>query len=308
MTERHDDGPDELLAELLQRARDAGLPLRETGARLDETGWSCQVVHAQGPDGRTWILRAARDQSTAQTFSVERATLDAIGSLGVHVPCWRPLGAGLVAYRRLEGWPAAVEDPTTLAFEWSLRSADRHRYARDLAVVVAKLHAMDPPMQVTVVTPDEARTHAMELLAAPEAGDVPDDWRRALDAWIGDDRSWMWTPRLLHGDLHPGHTLIVDHKLSAIIDWTDAVVDDPAREFVYLAWSDTPDDPILHEILRTYRQCIGWPDLDFDRRVDGYADLKVVELLVRGRCGAKDILVGAASQRLRSRPRLGGPS
>lgn len=47
---------------------------------------------------------------------------------------------------------------------------------------------------------------------------------------------WSYEPRLLHADVSPGHVLVdlEGGEITGVLDWGDAAVGDPARDFIFL--------------------------------------------------------------------------
>ena len=77
----------------------------------------------------------------------------------------------------------------------------------------------------------EWRARVMPLLDA-------DERRRAIDlfeAYADDDTLWRLATCLTHGDLGPEHILVTPlGDLAGVIDWGDASVGDPVRDFAWL--------------------------------------------------------------------------
>jgi aminoglycoside phosphotransferase (APT) family kinase protein len=116
--------------------------------------------------------------------------------------------------------------------------ADQHQAARDLAAFVAAMRHIrfvgaprsrrDRPLRLR---DDEARTAIAALGPAFDQPAVTAAWERALaaPAWAGEP---VWT----HGDLLPPNLLVRDGRLSAVIDFGNVGVGDPALD-VLPAWS-----------------------------------------------------------------------
>lgn len=87
--------------------------------------------------------------------------------------------------------------------------------ARDATAVRAEYDATlaDFAARVVPMLPAERREHARRLLA---------------------DAAAPAPLALVHGDLGPSHLLVSDGRVSGVIDWTDAGIDDPAID---LAWT-----------------------------------------------------------------------
>jgi len=67
-----------------------------------------------------------------------------------------------------------------------------------------------------------------------DRGKALDVWQRALSA-----QPWHGPPVWIHGDLHPGNLLVIDGRLSAVIDFGDLAAGDPAVD-LSIAWMLLP--------------------------------------------------------------------
>jgi aminoglycoside phosphotransferase (APT) family kinase protein len=137
-------------------------------------------------------------------------------------------------------------------FEWSVCTwlpgdnangtiADLERAAADLAAFVTALRGID----TTGAHPRKPRSRGGPLVegdeqvrrSIAELGDRIDgtaalrSWQESLDAppWDGPE---VW----VHGDLLPGNLLVVDGRLSGVIDWGGLNVGDPACDLLP-AWN-----------------------------------------------------------------------
>jgi aminoglycoside phosphotransferase (APT) family kinase protein len=163
--------------------------------------------------------------------------------LPVAIPA--PLGRG----RPAEGypWPWSVyrwldgENPT------SERIADPRALATALAGFVAALRRIDPtggpPAGQPLALKDAPVRAAIDALRGMIDTDaVTAAWDAALrlPAWTGP-------PVWFHGDLAPGNVLLVNGRLSAVIDFAGMGVGDPSDD-VRVAWNLLPAD--AREIFR----------------------------------------------------------
>lgn len=73
-------------------------------------------------------------------------------------------------------------------------------------------------------------THVEQLGQAVDRDAVLRVWSLALAA-----PPWPGAPVWIHGDLHPGNLLVVDGRLSAVIDFGDLTAGDPATDWA-IAW------------------------------------------------------------------------
>lgn len=260
---------DPAAADLLAAAAAAGLHLCPGTARVDTTGWDFLVLHATAPDGTRWVVRLPRRPEVAAHLHLEGRLLDLLRPrLPVAIPHWRIRTPHLVAYPRLPGEPAATEDPDTLVFHWrSGPPPPTPPHLEQLARTLVALHATPLP-QVTAVGlphtgPEQARERIAALLDAgrSELG-VPEPLWTRWQRWLHDPVCWPDRTVLVHGDVHPGHTLLdTAGRLTGLIDWADARIDDPADDFTdqFLAHGA----PALDHLLAAYARSGGhvWPGM-----------------------------------------------
>lgn len=134
-------------------------------------------------------------------------------------------------YRWLSGEHATVE-----------RVADLDQFATDLADFLAALYRIDPvggPAPGTdnffrggplTVYDSEARESISALEGEVDTDAATEVWEAALGAkWHGPS---VW----VHGDVTPSNLLVVDGRLSAVIDFGCSAVGDPACD-VTIAWT-----------------------------------------------------------------------
>lgn len=157
--------------------------------------------------------------------------------------------------------PLAIPEPLALGapsedypFSWGVyrwldgetfqldQLADPMAAARDLAEFVHCLQAVDtteapvPPdgpfSRGTPLAPRDGlfREALEELRDEFDTGLVLAAWEASLAA-----DTWDGPPKWIHGDLMPGNVLVVDGRLSAVIDWSTAWAADPAGELL-AAW------------------------------------------------------------------------
>lgn len=255
--------------DLLVRAAVHGLVLDPDTARLDETGWDFRVLRARDEHGQAWILRSPRRPDDTAVVAEAARLASLAGRLPVAVPAQQVLEPTLVAYPELAGAPAAVEN-ARLQFDWDPRLAgNRSAYVRDVAGFLVELHATSPSTVAglrsagtrgSVVTAARARVDA-ECREAEEHLDLPAAWRAHWRRWVDDDARWPDRFALVHGDVHPGHTLVRSGpdgylRLSGVLDWTDSGIDDTAIDFVYLQHAGGPG--LAEQVLLEYERQGGW--------------------------------------------------
>ncbi len=190
--------------------------------------------------GNDMVVRLPRNESRIGPLEKERRWLPTLAPLlPLAVPV--PLAKGMPAedypwewsvYRWLEGETATVE-----------RIADPGHAANDLAQFVAALQRVDPTdgpapgehnffRGVPLAARDApARTAIASLHGTIDVGAVTAAWEAALRA-----PAWQRPPVWIHGDLSSGNLLVMEGRLSAVIDFGCLGVGDPACDLM-VAWT-----------------------------------------------------------------------
>ncbi|MFN2566393.1 MAG: phosphotransferase family protein [Gemmatimonadaceae bacterium] len=235
-----------------------------------------------------WVFRFPRRADSATLFEVERRVHHLVSGVlppRIAIPRVELLGQpGLgfpyrfAGHRFIEGVAAdAVEEGVAAdAVEPNLLST----LARDISAALGAIHSIPEHTAraagvVEMDAADVGRTEWLEraLELAPEL--------HGLDPAVDQTLSWvnqMSPPfarfdgplRFIHHDLSPEH-LIVDSrtgKLVGILDWTDAILGDSARDFVFLVtWKGWW---FAEEVLRSYPHPV---DQGFRKRLRFMAQL-----------------------------------
>jgi O-antigen/teichoic acid export membrane protein len=213
------------------RSRLGGLPtavVERTVASLADEGWRIEarsatvsdtaVLFARTPDRAAVVKISGSPQGVVLLDRETRALarLRADERLGP----WRDLlperlrqsadgGVSVVVDARLPGRPATPATAST----------------RGLVAAIAPLHHSD---RRSVIVSDElleswVRTPAVSLSAALTARRLP---TTGITALVDELESQLAGRRLhlgwTHGDLHPGNVLIVDERITGLIDWSQA--------------------------------------------------------------------------------------
>ncbi|MFF8827881.1 macrolide 2'-phosphotransferase [Streptomyces sp. NPDC015131] len=277
-------------------------------ARADDSGWDFRVTHVRDTAGRHWILREPRRPEASAQLAVEDAVLRAVRDrVAVAVPDWRLYTPDLVAYPRLPGEPAGGEDPDTLVYGWSTDPlAHPAGYLEPLARCLAAVHAT--PLDGSWLpgahpaTPGEVRARVAAKLARARAElDLPaaasGHWLR----WLDDDRLWPDRLVLIHGDVHPGHTLVAPGPsgapvLSGLLDWANAGAGDPAADFVDMLYAGGTE--LLDRLLDAYRAAGGEVRPGMREHVLARASFLWVHVALRGLDTGRPAWVETALRRM----------
>lgn len=189
-----------------------------------------------------------------ESHQAERAALAAVAR-DPQVLAPRLLAEGRLA----AGWPYLVLERAA-GVPWGearLTRAQRLTLAAELGTQVRRLQHLPG---ASVFSPD--RWGAVDLIGAAARSSLPAHLVAQVPAFVA-----AWPPRgraLVHGDLVSQHLFVAHGRLSAIIDWGDALLTDPHYELIQPHRGPFECDPAL---LRAFLEGSGWePDPDFARR------------------------------------------
>jgi len=197
-----------------------------------------------------WVFRFARDAAAIAALRRESCFLSHVADrfdLRVPVPHDVRLDASpaFVAHRLLPG-PAL----TTERYQ-ALEEPDREHCARQLARFAGQVHeielqtarscgleVIDPRAYLARVLAD-AQAHLFKELAPRDQAFVESQ----ASAYLACIDASEDGPAVLHGDLSPDHVLFdpASRSVSALIDFSDVVIGDPAWDVVYLYEDYGPD-------------------------------------------------------------------
>ncbi|MGF7535874.1 macrolide 2'-phosphotransferase MphK [Bacillus mexicanus] len=230
----------QLITEIVGLARSQGLAVRPETAQLNETGMDFQVVFAEDDDCMPWVLRKPRRSDVVERAASEGRTLAFLrANLTADVPDWRIHTPELIAYPMLKGTPAAGIDLEQKQYVWNMNhQPPSDDFVQSLAGILAELHGADQTSAgqsgIEVIMPEDFRQMTAESMAdvKNKLGVSSQLWER-WQTWINDDAYWPDFSALIHGDLHPPHILInQNERVTGLLDWTEAKVADPAKDFV----------------------------------------------------------------------------
>lgn len=249
--------------EVLELAHKSGLIIEESTIQFNESGLDFQVVLATDADGVRWVLRLPRREDVLASVDKEKQTLELIAPLlSVDVPRWKIVTDELIAYPALRGVPLGTIDPEVKAYVWAIDLANLpSQFYESLAKGMVSLHQVSVEKVgaagLPVKTAKEVRIemqHRMDVVKREFRVDQT-LWKR-WQSWLHDDEIWMQETVLTHGELHAGHILInAQAQVTGFIDWTEASVTDPARDFV--AFYRTFGQDALNQLISAYEKAGG---------------------------------------------------
>ncbi|ADU29222.1 macrolide 2'-phosphotransferase [Evansella cellulosilytica] len=255
---------------LKQLAKSNGLDILEDTIKINESGVDFQVAHAKDRHGDKWILRIPRRPESMRHALQEKISLEIINKYAsFQVPDWSIFAENLIAYKQLEGVPAATIDIETESYVWSFDENNLpSEYYYSLGKVLANLHAL--PQQefskcgIEIISAGELRASMKQRMErVKEQYEInPSLWER-WQAWLAEENLWPTHVGVKHGDLHPGHTLIdKNNHVTGLIDWTEVGIGDVSVDFMshYLLFGREG----LSKLIAAYDNCGGktWPRME----------------------------------------------
>jgi macrolide phosphotransferase len=258
-----------MTVDILKLAKKSGLNLIEETAVSNESGMDFQGVFAEDESGELWVLRKPRRPDVIQRGANEGKVLKLVQKhLLVNVPEWKINTPELIAYPMVPGIQTGSIDMNIRNYVWNINIENlSSSFVQSLAEVMASLHNIDQfeaaKCGVEVLSPDQVRQSLIERMdkVKKEIGTADELWKR-WQHWLSDDSFWPGHSSFIHGDLHPPHILIdKEERVCRILDWTEAKVTDPGKDFVLFATVFGEKD--LGCLLREYEKSGGkvWPKM-----------------------------------------------
>ncbi|WP_426562178.1 macrolide 2'-phosphotransferase [Angustibacter sp. McL0619] len=261
-------------------------------------GMDFDVAVVTDDQQRRWVVRAPRRTAAAVTADTESRLLPLLGRhLPVPVPqpagrAALPEGGSCLVYAYLPGRPV---DPAELTGGSAL--------AAEVGRAIAALHDLEPALLedagLASYTADEYRRRRLdEVDRAAQSGHVPAALLTRWEKGLEDVARWHFVPTVVHGDLAPEHVLVDGGTLSAIIDWGDACVADPADD---LAWVVSALDPAgADTVVEAYAMGRGQqPDRHLAQRAELVAELALARWLMGGLAAEDTSVVDRAAAAMR---------
>lgn len=275
--------------------------LAEATVKRLGNGWDFDTYLAES----RWVFRFPRRKQVQAALHKDLALLPwLVDRVDLAVPRyhWGPLRAPSFPYEFSGYELLAGEMAVNVEPEPALVSQLGER----LGVFFRELHALQPPAELItaadldrpLIDPGPLRPHMRRYL--PKfVRDVPQLADRATRFFDDPDlapTAYTGPPRLIHADLHAEHLLLNPNDLkeiSGLIDWSDARVGDPAREFACLySWGGetmllsmcgayASDDPTLESRSRFLGTCYAFMDwswwMEVNRTVAARAAVQTLE-------------------------------
>lgn len=259
----------------------AGLPIE----RVELVGTD-NALYRLGDD---LVVRLPRRHRPAETLEKECEWLPRLGPL-LPLPVPVPVARGAAGevyplpwavYRWVPGERATPE-----------RIGDQRRFATDLVQFIAGLQRIDPANgpppgmhnfgrgEPLLARDEQTRAAIRSLGSAIDVAQVTAVWEDALDAPV-----WQGPPLWIHGDLDRQNLLVLDGRLSGVVDFGALGVGDPACD-VMVVWKVLArnDRELFRQALAvdepTWMRARGWVVSQAVRALDYYT-LDTHPVLVR---------------------------
>ncbi len=211
--------------ELKQLVKHHGLEILENTIKINESGVDFRVAHVEDLHGDQWILRMPRRPESMKHTLQEKKTLDYMSNqVHFQVPKWSIFTESLIAYKQLEGVPAASIDVEQQSYEWrfdqtNVHSLDQQPF-KTIGVDMLSAHELRGSMKQRMERVKSQYTINSGL------------WERWQE-WLAKDSLWPPFVGVKHGDLHPGHILIDENQcVTGVIDWSELGIGDVSADFL----------------------------------------------------------------------------
>lgn len=192
----------------------------------------------------TRVVRVPKHEEARSALAREACLMPRIQAalpLPVSQPSYLSSAAGpysLSVHERLSG--TELSKPLWTAFPEPLRRS----LAAGVGSFLGALHSLDVSLGescgVAVVDHRQEIVGLERRLKGRVGGLMPGALRTALRdcfaRYLAGGPRWSYRPAILHGDFGPGHVLVDVERgvLSGVIDWGDARIGDPARDFIFV--------------------------------------------------------------------------
>ncbi|GAA0363048.1 macrolide 2'-phosphotransferase [Bacillus horti] len=241
--------------EIIVLAKSKGLDILENKLKINESGLDFQVAHAEDLEGTKWILRIPRRGDSMNKAKQEKHVLDVVNQhTSIQAPSWSIFTKELIAYKQLDGTPAATVNPELQDYEWTFDSQNSpEAYHQTFGQVLADLHQVSIELVktngMTIHSAEEARlSMKARMKKVKDTYGVDTSLWERWQSWVSNEAFWPKYTGLSHGDIHPGHILIDSScRVTGLIDWTEVAVTDVSRDFQghYLIFGENGLDKAL---------------------------------------------------------------
>lgn len=215
-----------------------GLDVTPIGDALDGMGLDFLVLHARGAAGTRWVVRSPRREDVIASAANEARTLALVRkTFPFAIPDWRIHAPEVIAYPRLDGTPAVTLDTGAPVWNHLDPAAPSPAFLDSMARAFVALQAIPladaaaAGLRIPSLADERAHLASVIEIVRPILEPTEALWNR-WQRWLATDANWPTHVAMIHGDLHPGHTLLADTgALVGVLDWTEARIADPSVDF-----------------------------------------------------------------------------
>lgn len=267
------------LAAMLVAALPEARPVAFAAAHAGRDDVDAALVH--DADDNVWVVLAPRTPEAGARVEAETEAVRLLaGVLPFDVP--RPRAdVALPGGGRAIVFPAPRGRPVDL-----VRLAASPGVCRSVGRSLAALHdvttAVVERAGVPVRDAGEVRRRRLgELDQAAATGVVPPVLLERWESLLDDTAVWDFSPTVVHGDLVAERLVVTGEEVTAVLDWNDLHVGDPAEDLAWLAVGAEPET--VEEVLAAYRSSRhGSVDRDLLRRAVLHGEMALVRWLLHG--------------------------
>ncbi len=260
-------------------------PVAVAPARAGGEDVDAALVH--DADSGVWVVLAPRTADAAARVEAETEAVRLLaGVLPFDVP--RPRAdVALPGGGRAVVFPAPRGRPVDL-----VRLAASPGVCRSVGRSLAALHDVTTAVVERAGVPvrdagEVRRRRLVELDQGAATGQVPPVLLERWESLLDDTSVWDFSPTVVHGDLVAERLVVTGEEVTAVLDWNDLHVGDPAQDLAWLAVGAEPET--VDEVLAAYRASRhGSVDDDLLRRAVLHGEMALVRWLLHGVAVADD--------------------
>lgn len=259
--------------------------------RIDE---DYQVCGIQDEQGQHWTVTVALRQSAGAALEAQLQVLLELSRADLGFEVAKPAGFArlkegqVLVHRQLGGTPLNEEDLNTPYM------------ITEIGHSLAALHAASPALisrsGMPVYTSEQVRQRYLtQLDEGATTGLLPAELYERWEGLLSDISLWRFNPTVIHGSLHHECVYARAGKVSALVDFAEAQVGDPARDFAGI-WP-LIDPELQNRLLKAYRDSGGGNgDSTLQTRIELTSELALLQWLLHGHHTATREIITDAQQ------------
>lgn len=255
-------------------------------------------------DNNHWRVRSPRNSQAAFRLETEIQVLSGFTpAIRAHLPFRVPSVAGAVqidslrtfVYHQMPGMPVDLDTLTK----------SEPQTIDDIGRIIAAIHKLPSSVVETADLPaygaEESRARLLsELDQMALTGKVPASLLRRWENAFEERQMWTFIPRVVHGDFDETSLLIDRRRAVGVTAWTDLHIGDPAKDFVWLASTDSIE--FRDAVISAYHRHMAVPadhlDLHLMRRAALAAEFSLAKYLMSGVHASNDEVIAEAQAML----------